>query len=99
MKYTSVCYFVYLISLCIALFYFRQFDLRAPHQCSNVCSNVLVNLVNHLGRSAEAKCIAINPVNPDLIAVGANDPYVRMYDRRMIKPITARVNVMHCHFL
>lgn len=67
-----------------------QFDLRSPHQCSNVCNNVLVNLVNHLGRTAEAKCIAINPCNPNLLAVGANDPYVRMYDRRMIKPTTAK---------
>lgn len=71
--------------------YFRQYDLRGPHQCSNICTNVLINLVNHLGRTAEAKCLAINPLNPDLLAVGANDPYVRMYDRRMIKTTIARV--------
>ncbi|XP_035215285.1 WD and tetratricopeptide repeats protein 1-like, partial [Stegodyphus dumicola] len=67
-----------------------QYDLRVPHQCSNVCNNVLINLVCHLGRNAEAKCIAINPLKPELLAVGANDPYVRLYDRRMIKPTVAK---------
>ncbi|GFS78964.1 WD and tetratricopeptide repeats protein 1 [Trichonephila clavipes] len=74
---------------------FRQYDLRVPHQCSNICNNVLINLVYHLGRNAEAKCIAINPLRPELLAVGANDPYVRLYDRRMIKPTIAKV----CAFL
>ncbi|KAF8785368.1 WD and tetratricopeptide repeats protein 1 like protein [Argiope bruennichi] len=67
-----------------------QYDLRVPHQCSNICNNVLINLVYHLGRNAEAKCIAINPLRPELLAVGANDPYVRLYDRRMIKPTMAK---------
>ncbi len=46
--------------------------------------NVLVNLNAHLGRQAEAKCLAINPLRPEQMAVGANDPYVRLYDRRML---------------
>ncbi|CAK9821540.1 WD and tetratricopeptide repeats protein 1 [Anthophora retusa] len=63
-----------------------QYDIRAPHNCkTSECNNVLVNLVNHLGRYAEGKCISVNPKRPELIAVGANDAYVRMYDRRMIK--------------
>uniref|UniRef100_A0A0K2TAQ6 WD and tetratricopeptide repeats protein 1like [Oryzias latipes] n=1 Tax=Lepeophtheirus salmonis TaxID=72036 RepID=A0A0K2TAQ6_LEPSM len=60
------------------------FDIRAPvkpHQ-----SNIIVNLKSSIGRKAEAKCLAINPVLPELLAVGANDPFVRVYDRRMIKP-------------
>lgn len=65
-----------------------QFDLRAPHSCSREVNNVLINLLNHLGRYAEAKCLAINPQRPELLAVGANDPYIRLYDRRMIKPTT-----------
>lgn len=65
-----------------------QFDLRMPHSCSREVNNVLVNLLNHLGRYAEAKCLAINPQRPELLAVGANDPYIRLYDRRMIKPTT-----------
>uniref|UniRef100_A0A2L2YFC7 WD and tetratricopeptide repeats protein 1 n=1 Tax=Parasteatoda tepidariorum TaxID=114398 RepID=A0A2L2YFC7_PARTP len=67
-----------------------QFDLRESHQCSNICKNVLVNLVYHVGRNAEAKCLAVNPLRPELLAVGANDPYVRLYDRRMIKPTTVK---------
>lgn len=72
-----------------------QFDLRAPHQCSNVCNNVLINLINHLGKSAEAKCLAINPFRPELLAVGANDPYVRLYDRRMISTTTIKYSNEH----
>lgn len=67
-----------------------QYDLRVPHQCSNVCNNVLINLTYHIGRIAEAKCIAINPLKPEMLAVGANDPYVRLYDRRMISPSTIK---------
>ncbi|XP_076243195.1 WD and tetratricopeptide repeats 1 isoform X2 [Calliopsis andreniformis] len=63
-----------------------QYDVRAPHTCkSNESATVLINLPNHMGRYAEAKCIAINPRKPELLAVGANDAYIRMYDRRMIK--------------
>ncbi|XP_046399120.1 WD and tetratricopeptide repeats protein 1-like [Ischnura elegans] len=64
----------------------RQFDLRSPLSCSTPdVANVLINLLDHLGHYAEAKCLAVNPLRPELIAVGANDPYVRLYDRRMIK--------------
>ena len=73
------------------IIFFRQFDLRMPHSCSREVNNVLVNLLNHLGRYAEAKCLAINPQRPELLAVGANDPYIRLYDRRMIKPTTVEV--------
>ncbi|XP_017881841.1 WD and tetratricopeptide repeats protein 1-like isoform X2 [Ceratina calcarata] len=63
-----------------------QYDIRTPHSCKDDSYNsVLVNLVNHAGRYAEGKCISVNPKRPELIAVGANDAYIRMYDRRMIK--------------
>ncbi|XP_054012474.1 WD and tetratricopeptide repeats protein 1-like [Hylaeus anthracinus] len=63
-----------------------QYDIRMPHTCkNNECNTVLINLVNHLGQYAEGKCISVNPKKPELIAVGANDAYIRMYDRRMIK--------------
>lgn len=61
-----------------------QFDLRKPHGCHGAVDNVLVNLANHVGREAEVKCVAINPMREEFIAVGANDPYIRVYDRRMI---------------
>lgn len=62
-----------------------QHDLRESHTCNSGAANVLVNLLNHLGRYAEAKCVAINPRRPHQLAVGANDFYVRLYDTRMIK--------------
>ncbi|XP_039314625.1 WD and tetratricopeptide repeats protein 1 isoform X3 [Solenopsis invicta] len=64
---------------------FLQYDIRTPHVCKSNDHSVLVNLVYHTGCYAEGKCIAVNPRRPELIAIGANDAYVRMYDRRMIK--------------
>lgn len=64
---------------------FRQFDLRCPETANSAHpQNVLVNLNAHLGPNAEAKCLAINPLRPEQLAVGANDPYVRIYDRRKL---------------
>ncbi|GBP39653.1 WD and tetratricopeptide repeats protein 1 [Eumeta japonica] len=62
-----------------------QHDLRTPHTCDSDSPNVLVNLLNHLGRYAEAKCVAVNPRRPEQLAVGANDFYARLYDTRMIR--------------
>lgn len=63
-----------------------QYDLRTPHSCKSTDQRtVLINLPNHTGRYMEAKCVTVNPRRPELIAVGANDAYIRMYDRRMIK--------------
>lgn len=56
-------------------------DIRLPP----TDTSVLINLMSILGRGGEAKCLSINPRRPELIAVGANDPFVRVYDRRKIK--------------
>ncbi|XP_045611608.2 WD and tetratricopeptide repeats protein 1 isoform X1 [Procambarus clarkii] len=61
------------------------YDMRAPHTCNSQTNNVLINLRCHTGRTAECKCITVNPTRPEIIAVGASDPYIRIYDRRMIK--------------
>ncbi|XP_074645517.1 WD and tetratricopeptide repeats protein 1-like [Tubulanus polymorphus] len=61
-----------------------QFDLRCPETCGPNPENVLVNLNAHMGVHAEAKCVAINPLRTEQLAVGANDPYIRLYDRRML---------------
>lgn len=52
---------------------------------------MIISLKNHKGALAEGKCIAINPLRTEMLAVGANDPYVRLYDRRMIKLATDHV--------
>ncbi|XP_046437062.1 WD and tetratricopeptide repeats protein 1-like [Daphnia pulex] len=62
-----------------------QFDLRTPHTCTNGPSNILINLLSHMGKQAEVKSIAINPIRTEQLVVGANDPFIRLYDRRMIK--------------
>lgn len=71
-----------------------QHDLRTSHKCSPDSANVLVNLLNHLGRYAEAKCVAVNPRRPYQLAVGANDFYVRLYDTRMIKLAKLQVKLL-----
>ncbi|XP_033121287.1 WD and tetratricopeptide repeats protein 1-like [Anneissia japonica] len=68
----------------------RQFDLRMPHTCGDSCENVLINLNTYIGNHAECKCLAINQYRPELLAVGANDPYVRLYDIRMLSPYSVR---------
>ncbi|KAK6170193.1 hypothetical protein SNE40_018646 [Patella caerulea] len=61
-----------------------QFDLRCTDTSQTNPQNILINLNAHMGEYAEAKCLSINPLQPELMAVGANDPYVRVYDRRML---------------
>jgi len=60
----------------------RQWDLR--ERWSYDSSNVVVNLTRHSGRGAEVKCVTICPSRNELMAVGSNDPYVRVFDRRML---------------
>lgn len=74
-----------LLSSC--LFIFRQLDTREPHSCSDEgCRNVLIDLKLTCGAmagSTQCKCISINPTRPEQIAVGAMDPYARIYDTRV----------------
>uniref|UniRef100_A0A2P2I7M8 WD and tetratricopeptide repeats protein 1-like n=1 Tax=Hirondellea gigas TaxID=1518452 RepID=A0A2P2I7M8_9CRUS len=64
-----------------------QYDLRTPHPCDGSSSNVVVDLrpLRAFGYPLEVKCVALSPRDPYKLAVGANDPFVRIYDRRMIK--------------
>ncbi|KAM9806359.1 WD and tetratricopeptide repeats protein 1 isoform X1 [Syngnathus typhle] len=58
----------------------RQYDLRE----SGKHSQVLIDLTKLCSQLVEAKCLAINPRDNNYMAVGANGPYVRLYDIRMI---------------
>ena len=82
------------------LYYYRQFDLRDSHSCQNcgeTCTNILIDLNIHVGAACEAKCIEINPCQSELMAVGCNDPFVRLYDRRMLaKHCTSEIGLIHC---
>lgn len=60
-----------------------QIDLREPHTCNADDKIVLIDLKNHQ-EYVEAKCIAVNPRRPEQIAIGTNDAFARIYDRRMI---------------
>lgn len=68
-------------------------DLRESHTCQpdgggggGGCRNVLIDLKPTCGPHAQCKCLAINPVRSEQIAVGALDAYVRLYDTRVLRP-------------
>ena len=68
----------------------RQLDIREPHSCSGdgSCRNVILDLkpcCNPSPSCTQCKCVAINPVRSEQIAVGALDPYVRLYDMRVMR--------------
>lgn len=73
-------YPVKVLQICMSDF-FRQYDLREQHDC-NTMSKVLIDL----SRGSEVKCISVHPTKPHYIAIGANDCYIRLYDRRKLKP-------------
>lgn len=62
-----------------------QHDIRcSPNEVTQVLVNYssCSNSSNH--DTLEAKCLAINPARSEYIAVGCNDPFARVYDRRVI---------------
>lgn len=70
------------------MFVCRQFDLRIPHTCRENEKVLLIDLQRHMGPNAEPKSLAINARRTEQLAVGANDVYARLYDRRMISLTT-----------
>ncbi|XP_051922653.1 WD and tetratricopeptide repeats protein 1 isoform X1 [Hippocampus zosterae] len=66
----------------------RQYDLRE----SSKRSEVLIDLTKFCGRFVEAKCLAVNPRDNNYLAVGANGPFVRLYDIRMIQNCRKSLN-------
>ncbi|XP_017468152.1 PREDICTED: WD and tetratricopeptide repeats protein 1 [Rhagoletis zephyria] len=70
-----------------------QLDTREQHRCSAEENRVrLLNLTTYVDTNSEAKCLAINPRRTELLAVGANDPYARIYDRRMLHPVSSHTS-------
>lgn len=64
--------------------------MRMNHDCTSDQSKInLVSLYNDTGSTVEAKCLDINQLRTEQLAVGANDPYVRLYDRRMIRSLSS----------
>lgn len=64
--------------------YILQYDLRTQHTCRRPRPrNLLVDLKN-FGPHLAAKCIAANPLRDEMLAVGSNDIYNRLFDRRYL---------------
>ncbi|KAL5236457.1 hypothetical protein ACI65C_003867 [Semiaphis heraclei] len=67
-----------------------QHDMRMSHECPHGKSKTtLVTVYGDLGKKIEAKCLDINQLRTEQLAVGANDQYVRLYDRRMIQSLSS----------
>lgn len=73
----------------------RQYDLRQAHSCQphQECRNVLINLKASCQHS-QCKCLAVNPVRSEQLAVGCLDPFVRLYDTRMLSLTTPSAQVL-----
>ncbi|XP_053966712.1 WD and tetratricopeptide repeats protein 1 [Anastrepha ludens] len=70
-----------------------QLDTREQHRCGAEENRVrLINLTTYVDTNTEAKCLAVNPRRTELLAVGANDPYARIYDRRMLHPVSSHIS-------
>ena len=64
--------------------YILQYDVRESHKCgSSKPKNPLIDLKTY-GQHLAAKCLAINPTRSEMLAVGSNDIYNRLFDRRYI---------------
>ncbi|XP_030554175.1 WD and tetratricopeptide repeats protein 1 [Drosophila novamexicana] len=68
-----------------------QLDMREAHRCRGPDDQQpttggvrLLSLCTQVESTTEAKCLAINPRRTEYLAVGANDPYARVFDRRML---------------
>lgn len=60
-----------------------QFDIREEHCCKPKPNNLLIDLKTS-GLPLSAKCLDVNPVRDEMLAVGASDIHVRLFDRRFI---------------
>lgn len=62
-----------------------EYDIRQKHVCnSSKPSNLLIDL-RSISDLLQAKCLAVNPIRSEMLAVGSNDIYNRLFDRRFIK--------------
>ncbi|KAK9863498.1 hypothetical protein WJX84_002533 [Apatococcus fuscideae] len=63
----------------------RQYDIRCPMSSQREYSdpNVLLS-VQHKSRWIELKGLSVNKAKPHQLAVASGDPYIRIYDRRML---------------
>ncbi|XP_002016390.2 WD and tetratricopeptide repeats protein 1 [Drosophila persimilis] len=72
-----------------------QLDMREPHRCrpEEGTGVRLLSLSNQVEATTEAKCLAINPRRTEYLAVGTNDPFARIYDRRKLPTSGANESV------
>lgn len=67
----------------------RQYDTRERHTCNTErrCRNVLIDLHQTCGSAlgyTQCKCVDVNGVRSEQLAVGGFDSYIRLYDLRLL---------------
>ncbi|KAL3690571.1 hypothetical protein R1sor_016880 [Riccia sorocarpa] len=81
----------------------RQHDLRESIRCPAIggaphdCRNVLLDLRNGAKKSLQdpprqcldLKTCAVSPTRPHHLLIGGSDAFARLYDRRMLPPLTS----------
>lgn len=63
-----------------------QYDIRLPHVCNSTKPNNILIDLDTIDKCLAAKCITVNPLRSEMLAVGSNDIYNRLFDRRYIRP-------------
>lgn len=61
-----------------------QYDIREKHICNPWRPQLALIDLKKLDPNLKAKCIAINPIRKEMLAVGCNDLNIRLFDRRRI---------------
>lgn len=62
-----------------------QYDTRESHVCRQSKSRNLLIDLKSIHPRLKAKCLAVNPMKSEMLAVGATDIFNRIYDRRFLK--------------
>uniref|UniRef100_A0A6G1S8I5 WD and tetratricopeptide repeats protein 1 n=1 Tax=Aceria tosichella TaxID=561515 RepID=A0A6G1S8I5_9ACAR len=62
-----------------------EYDIRQKHVCNSSKPNNLLIDLRSISDLLQAKCLAVNPMRSEMLAVGSNDIYNRLFDRRFIK--------------
>lgn len=61
-----------------------QYDIRENHICGTSSSRHILLDLGSICARLKAKCLAINPIKSEMLAVGATDIYNRLFDRRYL---------------
>lgn len=78
--------------------YIMEYDIREPHTCNATRPKTLLidlkqasthcnatTTTKSGAKTLAAKCLAVNPMRDEMLALGSNDVFVRLFDRRHMR--------------